>query len=531
MPGNMPIRWDNIGGGGIAEAASPMANAATLFNNAFSGLKDVVQSKEANDQANWQNQKTNNTTQFLNNLYAKYTNADDLNSAIKNGDVAKQLAGYGMQIDADKVRGAAEGRLQTLQQQGIQNIAYQHTMSDAANEGTLDEYKVAMRNGDQLGAAAALQKLQANHARNIADAVLYGQQATQQTKTWDNENRLADDRHLESGVNMKVAQQNADSSRISANAAASNARTAANEFGLNTQKFGLMLQDHIQQQQQTARQELGSLYDLDPRSGNGAKMIADELDKTKDGNLSDNQKRVYQTMLQDPKATTGGIIAAIRGMNTVWYKPDFMSRGNAIDLGNQVSQSEGSLAQQKSVEARKGMVVDKLDKLGQQLTQAQSAYPITGGVGYVGGNGQPVQVGAAPGNTVKNPFMGMDGKPLSLSTDAPAAAQKTAAPPPAVIQQPAPGQKSVMFSPPAPVIQQAGDDPQVKMLQNKLASLNAKGAQGKMTADDVFAKRQAESDLRDALKTAGDRVLANARGNDLKRLDLNSIINQASLPR
>lgn len=542
MAGMQPIRWDNVGGGGIAEASAPMLNAANLFNNAISGLQGAVKDTENVGQANWQNQKANNTTEFLNGLYSKYTNADDLNAAIKNGDIAKQLSGYGYQIDSGAVRGAADARMQSLMQQATQKISYDHAMTDERTAKALDDAHAAAYKGDQAGFTDAMARYTAGGGRDIAGALAFKDQRDRQLVERSHTDRASNDLHSKTLSDITTSMINARANQTSAQAAASNAVTNAGELGLRNKQFGLTLQDHIQQQESAARQQLGSLYGLDPRSGEGAKLIADELDKTKDAGLSDNQKRVYQTMLADPKATTGGILAAIRGMNTVWYKPDFMSRGNAVDLGNQISQSDAATNQLKNTEAQKGHLLNRLGALATDYAQAQSAYPISGAPGAAGGL-PAVLAGArerplGPSSTATSPGSVIQQAALAAQMDRDPAVQATQAASRRISTDAAAGNygphgytgdastPKTAYTPP-PIAQTVGNDPKVKALQDKLASINSKD---KLTADDIFAKRDVEANLRVALKNAQDKALSDSRSASLKRLDLNSIINQSAFP-
>lgn len=214
--GPQPIRWDNIGGGGISEAARPLDSAASLFSNALGGLNSILQQKEAVDAQNWQTTKTNNTNKFLNDLYAKYTDASSLDAAIKSGDIAKQLAGYGQQIDMGAVRGAADARMQGLMQQASQKIAYDHAMTDERVAPIVDAAHAAALKGDTAAFNQFAAQYQAAGGRNLSDVLAYKDQRDREMTLRDQSNKTFDLNQRKGNAeitNMQgmlgVAQQNA----------------------------------------------------------------------------------------------------------------------------------------------------------------------------------------------------------------------------------------------------------------------------------------------------------------------------------
>jgi hypothetical protein len=225
-----PITWQNVNGPSPAQASAPLSSASQTFNDAFASLRGVLQEREAVDNANWQNQKANNTTSFLDTVAAKYKTPEALAAAQQSGELDQLRQSFGTQIDADKVRGAADARMVALQQQAREGLAYQHMMTDERVAPILDKYKAAILKPGGGGNDEA-QALQAEYAklggRNLADL-----SKAADDRGWQiNERGMALDKH---GMDLRVGQSTIDHQRateqtslIQANAQASQAASQA----------------------------------------------------------------------------------------------------------------------------------------------------------------------------------------------------------------------------------------------------------------------------------------------------------------
>lgn len=151
-----PIRWDNVNGGGLSEASRPLDSAANLFQNAFSGLQDALKEREAIDAANQQNTVKNNTTAYL-DAVANLGNPDAVRAAQgQGGSLAELRQKFGYQIDADKVRGAADQRVAALQDMAQKDILYRHSQLDEATSKDVQAFQMARMKGDKAGMDAAM---------------------------------------------------------------------------------------------------------------------------------------------------------------------------------------------------------------------------------------------------------------------------------------------------------------------------------------------------------------------------------------
>lgn len=162
-----PIRWDNVNGPSLSEASRPLELARASFGDAFAGLNGVVREREAIDAANWQNQRTNNTNSFL-DAVARYGSADALKSAQASGELDQLRASFGQQIDANAIRGAADQRLTTLQQQAKAGIEFENVMRNERTAPLVDTLRTALMSGNKAQEQAARAGLVAAGYRDFA---------------------------------------------------------------------------------------------------------------------------------------------------------------------------------------------------------------------------------------------------------------------------------------------------------------------------------------------------------------------------
>lgn len=114
-----PITWRTVNGPSLAEAGRPMESAQRSFDNAFTGLTDVLKQREAVDTTNWNQLKENNTQDFLNKLYSAQ-GAEGFKALQDSGELQRMLTANGAQIDRAAARSAMDGRLSVLQQRDKQ---------------------------------------------------------------------------------------------------------------------------------------------------------------------------------------------------------------------------------------------------------------------------------------------------------------------------------------------------------------------------------------------------------------------------
>lgn len=233
-----PIRWDNVNGAGLSEAGRPLEAAQRSFLGAFDTVGNVLQQRQQLEDQNWQNTRTNNTNAFL-DAVAKYRSPEELRAAQAQGGALDQLrSGFGNQVDANAIRGAADAQVAKLQQQAQQEVAYNHMMTDERVAPLADKFKQASLNGDKVGMAAAQAEYEKLGGRDLAGLVSYADTRQQQmvqrgrdTQTFDNQLRAATDLHNTSVKSLAVADANIAQSNASVRA--SDSQVKYNQFNMD----------------------------------------------------------------------------------------------------------------------------------------------------------------------------------------------------------------------------------------------------------------------------------------------------------
>jgi hypothetical protein len=126
-----PITWRNVSGPNLAEAARPLQLAQQGLTSGFGTLADQLKSMENVDRANWEQQKVNNTNEFLNQIYAA-KGPEGFKAMQDSGQLQQLLTSFGAQIDQARAREVMDTRLGTLQDRAVKDINYKNTMLEDA---------------------------------------------------------------------------------------------------------------------------------------------------------------------------------------------------------------------------------------------------------------------------------------------------------------------------------------------------------------------------------------------------------------
>ena len=122
-----PVTWRNVSGPNLAEASRPLQLAQQTIASGFGSLADQFKSMEAVDRANWQQQKENNTNEFLNQIYAA-KGPEGFKAMQDSGQLQQLLNSFGAQVDQARAREVMDTRMGTLQDRAIKDIGYKNTM-------------------------------------------------------------------------------------------------------------------------------------------------------------------------------------------------------------------------------------------------------------------------------------------------------------------------------------------------------------------------------------------------------------------
>lgn len=376
-----PIRWDNVNGQSLADASRPLEAAGRSVNTGFDVLGQLLKHGTDINDANWQTGKVNNTNEALNTVMG-YDSPEALAAAQKSGAIQSLLTAHGAQMDQAAVRQAADARMGILQQRAEQAISYNHAITDEKTAPILDKARAAALSGNKEAFDILTQQYTAAGGRDLAGVLTYD-----------------DQRRRDLVLRGQTDQKSAMDLRLGESTIAHNASDNAYHAGMLTlegqrnalarDQYNLSAEDHLTQRKAQLRQELGSLYALDPRSAEGTQKIFDEIGKNiKDPNDAANARRTALEAIKQPGVTTGDVIASVLGMDTThWYKPDAFARWGASDAAKTFGASASSADQRAVTETRKGLVAQDLNRLDTQLAKFQ---------GKTGGTpGTPVSTPAA----------------------------------------------------------------------------------------------------------------------------------------
>lgn len=119
----MAITWRNLTQPGAAAAGYLMQGAQRSLDSGFGALQAVLDQRNKTEQANWGTQKANNTTDYL-NAVADVKDPTQMQDPQVQANLAAMKQQFGYQVDSQAIRGAADKRVQDLQQQGLQRIEF-----------------------------------------------------------------------------------------------------------------------------------------------------------------------------------------------------------------------------------------------------------------------------------------------------------------------------------------------------------------------------------------------------------------------
>lgn len=164
-----PITWQNVAAPDFRGVSQIMGQAQDGFNTAFDGLGNSLKKREATDAANWEQQKTNNTNEYMNALGEAKTPEE---FQAKQAFLAQMRQGYGAQVNQEAVRAAEESRLEVLQNRVKTGIEYDNILADSKDAPVLDQIAALNAQGKSTEArvlASSLLRSQGKAQKLISD--------------------------------------------------------------------------------------------------------------------------------------------------------------------------------------------------------------------------------------------------------------------------------------------------------------------------------------------------------------------------
>ena len=146
------ITWRNIDAPDLRGSMQGMTLAQRGFQQGLDSLQGILDQQAKTEQANWEQQKRNNTDELKNLLFNAKTPEE---AAAIQSQITERLTAMGAQVDANAVRTAADARVPELQRRALEGIDYNNKQTDAKDAPILNRLK-ALALQDPIAAAAAM---------------------------------------------------------------------------------------------------------------------------------------------------------------------------------------------------------------------------------------------------------------------------------------------------------------------------------------------------------------------------------------
>lgn len=301
-----PITWQNVNGPSIAEASRPLEAASRSFNSGFDVLQNVVKERQALDAANVGVRRENNTQQYLDRLSQMGRDPAALREAIASGAIDQMRSGYGPNIDAARVRGAAESLLDARYKQQAAADAFDVQTKLTAQKPIEDD----IINTAYRDLPLAKKLLQENAGLYRAGELSKALSEIERGNTkfsWEAEDqRMQKEMQAASIANM-AAQRGLQSRGLD---------IQERNFKLSQSDYYDRLEDKKEEKLGNLRKELGSLAGRQANSAEGTKAVFDALKDIKDEDARNVATRYAQEVIKMPGMTTGAAIAALMSQPT-----------------------------------------------------------------------------------------------------------------------------------------------------------------------------------------------------------------------
>lgn len=152
-----PITWRNVDSPTIAGISQAFQAAQSGLNSGFDKIGAVLKEQQAIEDANWNQQKVNNTNDFM-NMLAQYRTPEEYQAALDSGVLGNMLASKSAQIDQQAARQAMEARLGNLQERITKSQAYSDTQQKRTESPIRDSIGALIAQGKFDEAKAMLDK-------------------------------------------------------------------------------------------------------------------------------------------------------------------------------------------------------------------------------------------------------------------------------------------------------------------------------------------------------------------------------------
>ena len=187
----MAITWRTLNQPTLAGVGLLMNGAQQGLNNGFQAIQNVLAQRNKTDAANWQQEKSNNTADYLDAVQGIKDPAQ-LQDPATQENLAALRQQFGYKIDANAVRGADEKRATDLQVQATNNMKFSDLNQEHDQRPLVEEFYRLKNAGDFKGAQGLLDANGFLNEGALSDSLKSGQyKAADETRAIAQDGRSA----------------------------------------------------------------------------------------------------------------------------------------------------------------------------------------------------------------------------------------------------------------------------------------------------------------------------------------------------
>lgn len=198
------ITWRDLTQPNAAGAGYLLQGAQRSLDSGFGALQSVLDQRNKTDAANWNVQKANNTSNYL-NAVQEIKDPTQLQDPQVQANLAAMRQQFGYQVDSNAIRGADEQRANTLQEQATNNMKFSDLNQEHTQRPLVEEFYRLKNAGDFKSAQALLDKNGFLNEGQLSDSLKAGQyKAADETRAVAQDGRSA----AAFSLNQKVGMAN-----------------------------------------------------------------------------------------------------------------------------------------------------------------------------------------------------------------------------------------------------------------------------------------------------------------------------------
>lgn len=198
------ITWRDLTQPNTAGAGYLLQGAQRSLDSGFGALQSVLDQRNKTDAANWNVQKANNTSNYL-NAVQEIKDPTQLQDPQVQANLAAMRQQFGYQVDSNAIRGADEQRANTLQEQATNNMKFSDLNQEHTQRPLVEEFYRLKNAGDFKSAQALLDKNGFLNEGQLSDSLKAGQY------------KAADETRAVAGEQRSVAQDGRNAAAFSLN--------------------------------------------------------------------------------------------------------------------------------------------------------------------------------------------------------------------------------------------------------------------------------------------------------------------------